>query len=122
MRTPPIAPLWYGYPKVRGLIESPSSLILIVIGCRQRRHIRTMTVSSWLPGSQVGRHRNRPAQVTTADPPGSPPPGPGQARRLCPRENASGAAQGKTTISGRGRPGLRLAAWRAVWAAMRTTR
>src|SRR5580700_8000717 len=37
---------------------------------------------------------------------------------LCPRENASGAAQGKTTISGRGRPGLRLAAWRAVWAAM----
>src|ERR1700751_1788130 len=37
---------------------------------------------------------------------------------LCPRENASGAAQGKTSISGRGRPGLRLAAWRAVWAAM----
>jgi transposase len=37
---------------------------------------------------------------------------------LCPRENASGAAQGKTHISGRGRPGLRLAAWRAVWAAM----
>jgi transposase len=37
---------------------------------------------------------------------------------LCPRENASGAAQGKTPISGRGRPGLRLAAWRAVWAAM----
>jgi transposase len=37
---------------------------------------------------------------------------------LCPRENASGAAPGKTTISGRGRPGLRLAAWRAVWAAM----
>jgi transposase len=37
---------------------------------------------------------------------------------LCPRENASGTAQGKTSISGRGRPGLRLAAWRAVWAAM----
>jgi transposase len=37
---------------------------------------------------------------------------------LCPRDNASGAAQGKTSISGRGRPGLRLAAWRAVWAAM----
>src|SRR5690242_1509005 len=37
---------------------------------------------------------------------------------LCPRENSSGAAQGKTSISGRGRPGLRLAAWRAVWAAM----
>jgi transposase len=37
---------------------------------------------------------------------------------LCPRDNASGAAQGKTSISGLGRPGLRLAAWRAVWAAM----
>jgi transposase len=33
---------------------------------------------------------------------------------LCPRDNSSGAGQGKTTISGRGRPGLRLAAWRAV--------
>ena len=37
---------------------------------------------------------------------------------LCPRDNSSGAAQGKTSISGRGRPGLRLAAWRAVQAAM----
>jgi len=37
---------------------------------------------------------------------------------LCPRDNASGACQGKTSISGRGRPGLRLAAWRAVWAAL----
>ena len=37
---------------------------------------------------------------------------------LCPRDNASGAHQGKTAISGRGRPGLRLAAWRAVWAAL----
>ena len=34
---------------------------------------------------------------------------------LCPRDNSSGAAQGKTSISGRGRPGLRVAAWRAVW-------
>ena len=37
---------------------------------------------------------------------------------LCPRDNASGGYQGKTSISGRGRPGLRLAAWRAVWAAL----
>lgn len=37
---------------------------------------------------------------------------------LCPRDNASGAHQGKTSISGRGRPALRLAAWRAVWAAL----
>jgi len=38
---------------------------------------------------------------------------------LCPRDNASGSYQGKTPISGRGRPQLRLAAWRAVWAALR---
>jgi transposase len=37
---------------------------------------------------------------------------------LCPRENASGSYAGKTTISGRGRPLLRVAAWRAVWAAL----
>jgi transposase len=37
---------------------------------------------------------------------------------LCPRDNASGTYQGKTGISGRGRPGLRLAAWRAVFAAL----
>jgi transposase len=37
---------------------------------------------------------------------------------LCPRDNASGFHQGKTSISGKGRPGLRLAAWRAVWAAL----
>jgi transposase len=37
---------------------------------------------------------------------------------LCPRDNASGEFQGKTSISGRGRPGLRVAAWRAVWAAL----
>jgi len=37
---------------------------------------------------------------------------------LCPRDNASGGYQGKTPISGRGRPALRLAAWRAVRAAL----
>jgi transposase len=37
---------------------------------------------------------------------------------LCPRDNASGGYQGRTGISGRGRPRLRLAAWRAVWAAL----
>jgi transposase len=37
---------------------------------------------------------------------------------LCPRDNASGQRQGKTCISGKGRPALRLAAWRAVWAAL----
>ena len=37
---------------------------------------------------------------------------------LCPRDNASGTYQGKTAISGRGRPELRLAAWRAVFAAL----
>lgn len=37
---------------------------------------------------------------------------------VCPRDNASGGYQGKTSISGRGRPALRVAAWRAVWAAL----
>jgi transposase len=37
---------------------------------------------------------------------------------LAPRDNESGAFHGTTKISGRGRPGLRLAAWRAVWGAM----
>ena len=44
--------------------------------------------------------------------------GGGQARRPVPRDNASGAFAGKTTISSRGRPLLRLAAWRAVWGAL----
>jgi transposase len=38
---------------------------------------------------------------------------------LAPRENASGAFTGRTRLTGQGRPGLRLAAWRAVWAAQR---
>jgi transposase len=37
---------------------------------------------------------------------------------LCPRDNASGGYQGRTSISGRRRPALRVAAWRAVWAAL----
>lgn len=38
---------------------------------------------------------------------------------LCPRENTSGTTTGRSRISGRGRPRLRLAAWRAVWGALR---
>ena len=38
---------------------------------------------------------------------------------LCPRDNESGAFAGATTISRRGRPALRTAAWRAVWGALR---
>ena len=38
---------------------------------------------------------------------------------ICPRANESGHYAGKTTVSGRGRPLLRLAAWRAVWGAVR---
>jgi transposase len=38
---------------------------------------------------------------------------------LAPRERASGAYTGKTRIGRAGRPGLRLAAWRAVWGAQR---
>ena len=36
---------------------------------------------------------------------------------LAPREKTSGAFVGRTKLTGQGRPGLRLAAWRAVWAA-----
>jgi transposase len=38
---------------------------------------------------------------------------------ICPRANESGTYTGKTSISRRGRPRLRLAAWRAAWAAIR---
>lgn len=38
---------------------------------------------------------------------------------LCPRANESGAYTGQTRISGRGRPLLRIAAWRAVFGALR---
>jgi transposase len=37
---------------------------------------------------------------------------------LCPRANESGTYTGITRISGRGRPALRLAAWRATWGAL----
>jgi transposase len=37
---------------------------------------------------------------------------------LCPRENTSGTMTGRSRISKRGRPRLRLAAWRAVWGAL----
>lgn len=37
---------------------------------------------------------------------------------LCPRANESGNFAGQTKVSGRGRPALRTAAWRAVWGAL----
>lgn len=37
---------------------------------------------------------------------------------LAPRDNESGTFKGTSRISGRGRPGLRLAVWRAVWGAL----
>jgi transposase len=37
---------------------------------------------------------------------------------LCPRANESGNFHGSTKVSRRGRPGLRLAAWRALWGAL----
>lgn len=37
---------------------------------------------------------------------------------LCPREDTSGTMIGRSRIYGRGRPRLRLAAWRAVWGAL----
>jgi transposase len=38
---------------------------------------------------------------------------------LAPRANESGTYRGQTKTSGRGRPGLRTAAWRAIWGALR---
>lgn len=38
---------------------------------------------------------------------------------LAPREKLSGTFRGRTRLTGQGRPGLRLAAWRAVWGAQR---
>ena len=38
---------------------------------------------------------------------------------LAPREKLSGTYVGRTKLSGAGRPGLRLAAWRAVWGTQR---
>jgi hypothetical protein len=38
---------------------------------------------------------------------------------LAPRANESGTYRGQTKTSGRGRPGLRTAAWRALWGALR---
>src|SRR5580704_14600123 len=38
---------------------------------------------------------------------------------LSPSENASGAFEGQARMSRRGRPGLRLTAWRAVWPMLR---
>jgi transposase len=38
---------------------------------------------------------------------------------LAPREKLSGTFAGRTKLTGQGRPGLRVAAWRAVWGAQR---
>ena len=38
---------------------------------------------------------------------------------LAPREKLSGTFTGRTKLTGQGRPGLRLAAWRAVWGAQK---
>lgn len=39
---------------------------------------------------------------------------------LSPTEQTSGRSVGRTRLSGRGRPGLRTAAWRAAWGAMKS--
>jgi transposase len=39
---------------------------------------------------------------------------------LAPREKQSGAFTGRTKLTGQGRPRLRVAAWRAVWASLQT--
>lgn len=39
---------------------------------------------------------------------------------LAPREKLSGTFTGRTKLTGQGRPGLRVAAWRAAWGALQT--
>ena len=39
---------------------------------------------------------------------------------LAPRQKKSGTYTGRTRTTGQGRPGLRLAAWRAVWGALKS--
>jgi transposase len=39
---------------------------------------------------------------------------------LAPRQKSSGSCTGRTRTTGQGRPALRLAAWRAVWAALKS--
>jgi transposase len=69
-----------------------------------------------IPGSQPsGPRRSWPRPATL---PASTAPRRVKHAGLCPRDNASGAFAGKTMISGRGRPLLRLAAWRASWGAL----
>ena len=41
---------------------------------------------------------------------------------LAPREKLSGTFIGRTKLTGQGRPGLRVAAWRAVWGAQHANR
>jgi transposase len=38
---------------------------------------------------------------------------------LAPRERSSGTYTGRTRLTGQGRPGLRVAAWRAIWGAQK---
>ncbi len=40
---------------------------------------------------------------------------------LAPRERSSGTFVGRTKVTGQGRPGLRLAAWRGIWERFSTT-
>jgi transposase len=41
---------------------------------------------------------------------------------LAPRERMSGTFTGRARLTGAGRPGLRVAAWRAVWGCLQTNR
>ena len=41
---------------------------------------------------------------------------------LAPRERLSGTFAGRARLTGAGRPGLRVAAWRATWAALQNNR
>ena len=75
---------------------------LVTLDHRDLRHRRGGDPGrDWWPAPV--RHRSRPLKHAG----------------LAPREKLSGEFTGRTRLTGQGRPGLRLAAWRAVWGGQR---
>jgi hypothetical protein len=79
VRAVPITPPRHNYPRVRGVNRGTPSLILIVIGSRQRHHIRAITRSPHscpAPNSDDTVTCQRPAPVASWMPSASPSPEP----------------------------------------------
>ena len=74
--------------------------------------VTSMTGLSAIGGAAILAETGDPRRFATARAAAGP-------AGLAPREKLSGAFTGRTRLTGQGRPGLRLAAWRAVWGAQR---